>query len=232
MGLHPLEWRVHPAGIETNSGRSFRPVPGRLFGRALGRRQHGLDGRTPGLRRWEPSPRSGVSTACGRRTAPVSSPIAWGPALERIPGLGTPAGVIQLIDRHERDCGEVAAHFGVPHIAVPVQGVPASGLEVVTLVDWRFWREVAVWVPRRQTLVCGDSLGTASYFRAGVEPLGVHTLLRLKPPRALDRYEPQHVLCGHGAGAHGPETADALREALRTARRRLPHALVSGVKPN
>jgi hypothetical protein len=161
----------------------------------------------------------------------IFDPIAWGPALERIPELGTPAGVVQLLDRHKRDCAEVAAHFGVPHYAVPVQGISASGLEVITVASSRFWTEIAVWVPRRQALVCADALGTAPYFRAGDEPLAVHPLLRLKPPRVLGRYEPKHILCGHGAGVHGPDAADALREALKTARRRLPRAWVGAIRP-
>ena len=161
----------------------------------------------------------------------IFDPVAWEPALERIPQLGKPAGVIQLLDRHARDCADVAARFGVPHYVVPVQGIPASGLEVITVADSRIWTEVAVWAPHRQTLVCADALGTAPYFRAADEPLAVHPILRLKPPRVLGRYEPRHVLCGHGAGVHGPETTDALREALRTARRRLPRAWIGALRP-
>ena len=162
----------------------------------------------------------------------IFDPIAWLPALERIPELGTPAGVVQLLDRHKRDSAEVAAHFGVPHYVVPVQGIPASGLEVVTVVSSRFWKEIAVWMPRRQALVCADALGTAPYFRAGDERLAVHPVLRLKPPSILGRYEPQHVLCGHGTGVHGPETPEALREALETARRRLPRAWIGALRPS
>ena len=98
------------------------------------------------------------------------------------------------------------------------------------MTDSRFWSECAAWISSRRTLVCADALGTASYFRAGDEALAVHPLLRLKPPRVLRRYQAEHVLCGHGAGVHGPDTPDALREALRTARRRLPHALASAFK--
>jgi hypothetical protein len=159
----------------------------------------------------------------------IFDPIAWEPALERIPELGTPAGVIQLLDRHERDSAEVAARFGVPHYAVPVQ-IAASSLEVVKVAGSRFWTEMAVWIPRRQALVCADALGTAPYFRAGDEPLAVHPLLRLRPPRVLGRYQPRHILCGHGAGVHGPEAAEALREALKTARRRLPRAWVGALR--
>jgi hypothetical protein len=160
----------------------------------------------------------------------IFDPIAWEPALERIPELGDPAGVVQLLDRHARDSSTVAARFGVPHFDVPIHDLPDSGLEVIRVVDSRFWRELAVWIPSRETLVCADALGTAGYFRAGGEPLGVHPLLRLRPPRVLARYAPQHVLCGHGAGVHGPDTPQALRDALRTARRRLPKALARAFK--
>jgi hypothetical protein len=157
----------------------------------------------------------------------IFDPIAWEPALERTSELGKPAGVVQLLDRHKRDCAEVAKTLGVPHFNVPDK---LPGLDLIVIVDFRFWREVAVWVPRRQALVCADALGTAPYFRAADEPLGVHPLLRLRPPRVLARYEPQHVLCGHGAGVHGPKTPAALHEALRTARRRLPRALLGGFR--
>ena len=66
------------------------------------------------------------------------------------------------------------------------------------------------------------ALGTAAYYLAAGERLGVHPLLRLVPPRALSRFAPHHVLCGHGEGIHGDEAAPALDKALATARRRLP----------
>jgi hypothetical protein len=160
----------------------------------------------------------------------IFDPIAWEPALERIPELGELAGVVQLVDRHARDCATVAARFGIPHFNVPIHELPGSGLELVQVVDSRLWRELAAWIPSRQTLVCGDVLGTVGYFRAGDDPLGVHPLRRLRPPKTLARYEPQHILCGHGAGVHGPETPVVLREALQTARRRLPRALAGSIR--
>jgi hypothetical protein len=158
----------------------------------------------------------------------IFDPIAWAPALERVSELGTPAGVVQLLDRHKRDCAEVATLLGIPHFAVPDHELP--GLEPIVVVDFRWWHELAFWVPSRQALVCADALGTAPYFRTPDEPLGIHPLLRLKPPRVIGRYEPQHVLCGHGAGVHGPETPAAVREALATARRRLPRTLLGGLR--
>jgi len=141
---------------------------------------------------------------------------------ERIRGLGEPAGVIQLLDRHRRDCAALAGRLGVPLHETPFDGVPGAPFDPVPIVRHRFWREVALWWPEERVLLCGDALGTVGYFVAPGEQLGVHPLLRLVPPRALSRFAPRHVLCGHGEGVHGDPAAPALEEALGTARRRLP----------
>lgn len=145
---------------------------------------------------------------------------------ERIRELGEPAGVIQLLDRHERDCAAWAERLGVPLHVVPEGGVP---FELLPVVRRRWWRELALWWPRQRVLVCADALGTAPYFRAGEERLAVHPMLRLRPPRALARLEPEHVLCGHGAGIH-EDAAAAVGEAISTARRRLLRAWVGAVR--
>jgi hypothetical protein len=149
-----------------------------------------------------------------------------GPGLdERIRSLGEPAGIIQLLDRHKRDCAAMAARFGVP---LHVLEAP-DGLEARRIRDSRIWREIALWFPEQRILVCGDAFGSLGYFRAKGEPFGVHPFLRLFPPkRALDGIEPERILFGHGPGYHGPDAAHALEEALRTSRRRLPKALVPG----
>jgi hypothetical protein len=144
---------------------------------------------------------------------------------ERIRALGEPTGVLQLVDRHDRDCAAFAARYGVPLHVTPFDGVPRSPFEVRRIVRLPGWKEVALWWPERRVLVVGDALGTLRYFRAPGEELGVHPLLRLTPPRVLADLEPDHVLCGHGRGVHGPEAPAALREALATSRRRLPAAL-------
>jgi len=141
---------------------------------------------------------------------------------ERIRELGEPAGVIQLLDRHRRDSAALAARLGVPHYETPFQGVPGAPFDPVPIARHRVWREVALWWQEERVLLCGDALGTVGYFCSSGEMLGVHPLLRLVPPRALARFAPQHVLCGHGEGVHGDEAATALEEALATARRRLP----------
>jgi hypothetical protein len=153
---------------------------------------------------------------------PVDSPGVE----ERIRALGRPAGVIQLLDRHRRDSSALAERLGVPHHGTPFDGVPGAPFDPVAIVRHRLWREVALWWPKEQVLVCGDVLGTVGHFVAPGELLGVHPLLRLVPPRSLSRFAPRHVLGGHGAGVHGDEAAPALEEALATARRRLPAALI------
>ena len=138
---------------------------------------------------------------------------------ERIRELGEPAGVLQLLDRHNRACAAFAQRLGVPHHQVPFETV--GPFEVVPILRRKRWREVALWWPERGVLVCADALGTVPhYFALGGEPLGVHLLLRLAPPRQLARLEPEHVLCGHGAGVH-ERAAEAVRDALANSRRRL-----------
>ena len=140
---------------------------------------------------------------------------------ERLRGLGEPAGVIQLLDRHDRACAAVAARFGVPHHRVPFGGVPESPFELVPVMKRRWWREVALWWPGRRVLVTADALGTVPhYFALGGEAVGVHPLLRPRPPHALARYDPEHVLVGHGEGVH-ERAAEAVRDAIAHARRRL-----------
>lgn len=151
-------------------------------------------------------------------------PVAWPEAEERARGLGRPRGVLQLLDRHTRDCIAVAERFGVPHHVVPSGTVDGAPFEFLPVLQNRLWQEVALWWPEQRTLVCADAVGTVAYFRAPGERLGLHPFLRLRPPRALRRVYPEHVLTGHGEGVHEDASA-ALHEALRTSRRRLPAAL-------
>jgi hypothetical protein len=137
--------------------------------------------------------------------------------------------VIQLLDRHNRDCAALARRLGVPRHRVPFAGVPGSPFEFVRVANVPRWREVALWWSAPRVLVCGDALGAAPYFRAPGERLGVHPLLRLVPPRRLAALEPLHVLGGHGEGLH-EDAAAAVREAVATARRRLPAAWLAAFR--
>ncbi|HEV8249694.1 MAG TPA: hypothetical protein VGQ15_06940 [Gaiellaceae bacterium] len=147
---------------------------------------------------------------------------------ERIAALGEPRGVLQLIDRHGRDCAALAARLGVPHHRAPFAGVPDAPFEVVRIVSLPAWREDVLWWPAERTLVAADALGTLPYFREPGARIGVHPLLRLVPPLRLGRFEPFRVLCGHGEGIDGESVADELRSALARSRRALPAALLHG----
>ena len=159
----------------------------------------------------------------------VIDPVADESALARVCELGDPAGVVQLLDRHGRDCRAVAGQLGVPHYEVPEQPPAGARFEVLPLVLRRWWREVALWYPEHGTLVCADAVGTAQYYRAPGERLGVSPLLRMTPPRRLLAVEPDHVLVGHGEGIH-EDAAAALREAVTLARRRTPSLAWSSLR--
>jgi hypothetical protein len=147
---------------------------------------------------------------------------------KRIRAVGTPAGVLQLLDRHNRDCTALAARLGVRHHVVP-QG-SLGPFACIAVRNSRSWNEVALWWAERRVLVCADVLGTAPYFRAGNERLAVHPLLRVRPPRRqLGALQPDVILCGHGEGVL-QDADDGLREALSTSRRRISGQVASAVR--
>lgn len=155
---------------------------------------------------------------------------------EYVRALGEPAGVLQLLDRHERDGPALAGRLGVQLHRLPSEGVPGAPFELLPVVARRRWKELALWWPERRVLVCADALGTAPYFLAPGESLAVHPLLRATPPRHLRDslssrgLTPVHVLCGHGEGIHGDGAALALEEALASARRRIPRYVISQLR--
>ena len=151
--------------------------------------------------------------------------LDWPDAIGRALELGQPAGVIQLLDRHNRDCAALATRLGVPHVVVPAE-LPDSPFTFVPVMRRKHWRESALWWPATRTLVTADALGTNRFYTAGKAPLGVHLVLRLTPPRQLGELDVERVLVGHGVGLSGSGTSDALQDALATSRRRLPGVLL------
>jgi hypothetical protein len=147
-------------------------------------------------------------------------------ALERALALGRPAAVLQLLDRHNRDCAALAERLDVPHLTLP-DALPDTPFEVIPLVDTRFWREVALWWAEPRVLVVAEAIGTAPAYAVGRMGAGVHIGLRLRPPRRLAAYEPEHLLVGHGPALHGPRATAALHEALGRSRRDLPRAAIA-----
>lgn len=146
------------------------------------------------------------------------------PDLPAFATLGTPAGVLQLLDRHNRDCAEISARLGVPHLKVP-DSVPGSPLETIAAVRVPGWKETALWWPRRSALVVAELLGTNRMYTAGRQPVGMHLFLRPFAPGALRGMMPEHLLVGHGHGVHGPEVPAEIEAAYAGARRELPHVL-------
>ncbi|HEY1317470.1 MAG TPA: hypothetical protein VGF10_09655 [Gaiella sp.] len=173
----------------------------------------------------EPATRTSHALADDGRVWLVD-PVRHDDALERASALGRPVAVVQLLDRHNRDCASVAAELGVPLIVVP-DGIADSPFETIALTRNRAWRETALWWPATRTLVVAEAIGTNEFFVAGGEAAGVQLILRLTPPTAkLGRFAPEHLLVGHGRGLHGPAAAYALRNALAHSRKGLPRLLL------
>lgn len=149
---------------------------------------------------------------------------------ERIGAVGEVAGVLQLLDRHDRDCAELAGRHAVPHHRTPFGGIPGASMETVQVIKNRLWNEVAIWSAPERALIVPEAVGTARYFRAGDEPVGIHPMLRMTPPRGLASYLPEHLLTGHGTGMHGSGTAAALADSIGASRSRFPRAVVSMIK--
>ena len=161
---------------------------------------------------------------------------------DRLAELGPVAGVVVLFNWHARDAGAVAARHGVSvHVPAWVTGVtrrleppverfadavPGTSLVVRRIAPHPLWREAALVREPDGTLVVPDSLGTAPYFLAPGERLGVSPFQRLWPPRGvLGGLAPERVLVGHGPPVLD-DAAAALEAALEGARRGAPAVLV------
>lgn len=146
-------------------------------------------------------------------------------ALAAAAELGRPVGVIQLLDRHNRDGAALARRFEVPLWRLP-RTVPDSPFTVVSVVSVPGWREVALWWEQQQALVVAEAVGTAPLFALG-RRLGVHPMLRITPPRdALSRHRPERLLVGHGPPIES-DAASALTEALAASRGDLPRLVLA-----
>lgn len=152
--------------------------------------------------------------------------------------LGTVAGVVVGLDRHKRDCAEIATRHDAPvyvadwmtgvadELDAPVERFGSrladSGFEAFRIRDSSVppWQEVGFF--DGETLIVPESLGSASYFRGARERLGVHPMLRLTPPtEALSGLNPEQVRVGHGVGI-SDRAAIAVEDALSGSRRKAP----------
>jgi hypothetical protein len=143
---------------------------------------------------------------------PFEDQVAMSAATE----LGTPAAVIQLLDRHNRDCGPIAQRLEVPLLRVPAE-VSDSPFTVIPVISRPWWREVALWWEAERALIVAEALGTAPAFTLG-RRVGLHPMLRLRPPRGpLTARSPERLLVGHGTALESGAAAaigDALSGAL------------------
>ncbi len=141
-------------------------------------------------------------------------------ALGTAASLGQPAAVLQLLDRHNRDCEAIAARLAVPLLRLPAS-VPDSPFAVVPVL-WRSrWKEVALWWGAERALVVAEAIGTAPLFALG-RRAGVHPMLRASPPRAqFAGYQPEILLVGHGPTLE-TDGAAALADALAHSRSDIP----------
>jgi hypothetical protein len=146
------------------------------------------------------------------------------PALRAAASLGRPAGVLQLLDRHNRDCEPIATRLGVPLLRLPDRA-PETPFEVVPILSRPGWKEVALWWADTRALIVAEAVGTAPVFALG-RRAGVHPILRLTPPRSqLSAYRPAMLLVGHG-GTIESDAAAALDDALAHSRSDIPQLLL------
>jgi hypothetical protein len=173
----------------------------------------------------EPATRTSHALATDGRVWLVD-PVRFATAIDRARSLGEIVGVVQLLDRHNRDCAALARELEAPHLSTP-ETLPDTPFEPIVVRRSPRWQEVALWWEAERTLVVAESVGTNAFFTGGRGPAGVHLLLRLSPPRdALGAFLPEHLLVGHGEGLHGAEASDALRTALATSRTGVPRLLL------
>jgi hypothetical protein len=144
-------------------------------------------------------------------------PVDDAEALEKVAQLGAPAAVVQLLDRHNRDCAAIAGRLGVPHLKVP-DAVPDSPFTTLRVIRNRLWREAALWWPQRRALVVAEVLGTAPAFAVGDGAVGIHPMVRMTPPGALRGMAPEWLLVGHGPPVSGPSVAADVDRAIARSR--------------
>jgi hypothetical protein len=156
---------------------------------------------------------------------------------DRLAELGTVRGVVVLYSYHRRDASAIAARHDVPvtlpadmtaladeDIAAPVERVDGqlgdTGYYLRPVTVSRVWQEWALF--DGETLVVPESVGSADYFLAPGERLGVSLARRPVPPTgALGGIDPERIRCGHGEGVRA-DAAGELERALAEARRTAP----------
>lgn len=150
-------------------------------------------------------------------------PVDSGDDVDRAIGDGEPAGVIQLLNRHNRDCEAISERLGVPHLRLP-DSLPGTPFMAFRVIDRPMWREVGIWWPERKALVVTEAVGTGKELAVADTGIAVHPFLRLIPPGAIRPYtDVAHFLPGHGHTLHDPDLGRRIQEALDRSRSDFPH---------
>jgi hypothetical protein len=71
-----------------------------------------------------------------------------------------------------------------------------------------------------------EVLGTSPHYALDSGAVGIHALLRMLPPGGLRRFDPEHLLTGHGTPLHGPGVAGEIDSAYARSRRDIPRLLI------
>jgi hypothetical protein len=151
--------------------------------------------------------------------------------------FGEVAGVVILLDRHKRDCAKLANRHDVSvwvpefmdgvteELDAPTEtfryGLAETDITAHKVIDNRMWQEALLYCENTETLIIPEAVGTTDYFRTGTERLGVHPMLRMTPPKNINRLDPERIRVGHGPGIHDG-ASEALDDALAGSRRRTP----------
>jgi len=155
---------------------------------------------------------------------PVDAPLLR----DRLSALPPVVGVLQLLDRHGRDCASMADALGVPLHITPRGPIAGAPFRVLVVRDGRGWHESALWWHDRSALVVAEAVGTAPYFRSRPDQaIGPHPMMRISPPRVLGGFPAQHVLVGHGPPVHRSDAGVLVDAALAHARGSTPRWLLS-----
>lgn len=171
----------------------------------------------------------------------VVEPVDYPGLDELLANLGEVKGVAVLLDRHTRDAAAIARRHDVAvHVPTwmdgitgdldaPVERLPTAlgDYRVQKLVDNQLWQEAMLY--DGETLYVPEALGTAGFFRASGERIGVHPLLRLTPPRDLLDLDVERLLVGHGEGVF-VDPGNAITEAVDGARKRAPAVYARALK--
>ena len=151
--------------------------------------------------------------------------LDWPDAIDRALELGEPAGVIQLLDRHNRDCASLAARLGVPHVVAPDE-LPGTRSPSSPSCGASAGASRRSGGPTRGRSSWPTRSGRTAFYTGGRRRSASTCFLRLTPPKALAAFEPERVLVGHGEGVAARTRRTGSARRCDTSRRGLPGVLL------